>query len=98
MAPFLQMRQLVYDDIFNALRRFFSKLQVQPDPSGLRIAAASLRFHLLDTPPGSLDACNKLPLLDQGGDHSLQLFPVPVLQHPPPLVASRTGPDMQFQH
>jgi hypothetical protein len=78
---FQEVQQLVDDDVFQAIFRFLSQFQIDPDALGEDIASAPFGFHLFDRPLGDLYSDYVLPFDDQGLDSGFQPGPIPLLQH-----------------
>src|SRR5579883_2796283 len=66
-----------YDDVFQAMPRLFDQFEIEPDAPGFDVAGAPFGFHLLDIPLADLDADDRLPFLDQGGNFLFESLPVP---------------------
>jgi len=66
VGRFQQVGHLMYNDVLQALRRFFGKLGIEPDIAGNRVAATPLGLHSLHKKPVYFHTQQRLPLGDQG--------------------------------
>ena len=76
-----EVQQFMDDDVFQAIFRFLSQFQIDPDALGEDIASAPFGFHLFDRPLGDLYSDDVLPFLNQGLNSGFQPGPIPLLQH-----------------
>ena len=56
MTPDKEVHHLMYDDVFEAFRRFLREFGIEPDALCVGSGTAPLRFHSLDEKPAYLDA------------------------------------------
>ena len=71
-----QMRQLVNQDVLQALDGLFRQFQIQPDALGFDIARTPFGFHPLDAPGVDRNAQDGLPLVQQLWNEFFQLCTV----------------------
>ena len=84
---FQEVQQFMDDDVFQAIFRFLSQFQIDPDALGEDVAGAPFGLHLFDRPLVDLHSDDLLPFFDQGLNSGFEPGPIPLLQH------RRTMPD-----
>jgi len=77
VVTFEQMYEFVDDYVLKALRGGLGQFQIEPDPTGLSVAASPLSFHALYAPTLGVYAQARLPELQERGDLDLELMTVP---------------------
>jgi len=97
MVAFEEVGHFVDDDVLQALGRFFSQFQVEPDAPGRDVAGAPAGAHPPDAPSGHADTHDGLPFGDQRRDDFLQQVAIPGQQQGFPLQPVRAGPDAHFE-
>ena len=94
---FQKMRQIVYDDVLQVLRRILGQFQVESDATGFRITATPFGLHAFDTPLQRLDTHNGLPLVNQRFNPGLRLLPEPFMENVLTLIRRSPRANRQLQ-
>jgi hypothetical protein len=89
VTGFQQVRELMDDDVFEALRADCHQLEIQPDPPRFRVAGSPACSHPADSPRDRLDPHARSPGRNQVRKQGIELFTVPLLDRGLPLVSPR---------
>jgi len=80
VGAFVQVNQLMHQDVLQAGRRLLGQFQIQPDAPGRDVAAPPAGFHAPDARFGDSDTDAGLPFSQQRRQLGLERLPIPVLQ------------------
>src|ERR1700693_1460406 len=81
VIPLDEVSQFVDNQVIEALHRLFCEFEVEPDATGVDVAASPLRFHLFDAPFSHINTQHWLPFLDEWRNQVSQFGSVPALQN-----------------